>query len=115
VEQHPDKTLVGRIERGFTFLGYWITEKGDRRCAFGLRRISGTDSRPSRTILAQISNLNSTNEPSGVRRHLRKVGTVSEKSIRGNKRGASDGQRTSRRHAEASLGAAVVINFLCRA
>jgi hypothetical protein len=28
VEQHPDKTFVGRIERGFTFLGYWITEKG---------------------------------------------------------------------------------------
>ena len=28
VEQHPDKTFVGRIERGFTFLGYWITEEG---------------------------------------------------------------------------------------
>ncbi len=28
LEQHPDKTFVGRIERGFTFLGYWITEKG---------------------------------------------------------------------------------------
>ena len=28
VEQHPDKTFIGRIERGFTFLGYWITEKG---------------------------------------------------------------------------------------
>jgi hypothetical protein len=28
VEQHPDKTFAGRIERGFTFLGYWITEKG---------------------------------------------------------------------------------------
>ncbi len=32
--------------------------------------------------------------------------------LRGNKRGASDRQRTSRRHAEASLGAAVVIKFL---
>jgi len=28
VEQHPDKTFIGRIARGFTFLGYWITEKG---------------------------------------------------------------------------------------
>jgi hypothetical protein len=28
VEQHPDKTFIGRIERGFTFLGYWITERG---------------------------------------------------------------------------------------
>jgi hypothetical protein len=28
VEQHPDKTFIGRIKRGFTFLGYWITEKG---------------------------------------------------------------------------------------
>jgi hypothetical protein len=28
VEQHPDKTFSGRIARGFTFLGYWITAKG---------------------------------------------------------------------------------------
>jgi len=28
VDQHPDKTFIGRIGRGFTFLGYWITEKG---------------------------------------------------------------------------------------
>jgi RNA-directed DNA polymerase len=28
VEQHPDKTFIGWIKRGFTFLGYWITEKG---------------------------------------------------------------------------------------
>jgi len=28
VEQHPDETFIGRIERGFTFLGYWITAKG---------------------------------------------------------------------------------------
>jgi RNA-directed DNA polymerase len=28
VEQHPDKTFIGRIERGFTFLGYWITKLG---------------------------------------------------------------------------------------
>lgn len=28
VEQHPDKTFIGWIQRGFTFLGYWITEKG---------------------------------------------------------------------------------------
>jgi hypothetical protein len=28
VEQPPDKTSIGRIERGFTFLGYWITAKG---------------------------------------------------------------------------------------
>lgn len=28
VEPHPDKTFIGRIKRGFTFLGYWNTEKG---------------------------------------------------------------------------------------
>ena len=28
VEQHPDKTFIGRITRGFPFLGYWMTEKG---------------------------------------------------------------------------------------
>src|ERR1035441_1556388 len=28
VEQHPNKTFIGRIERGFTFLGYWITKQG---------------------------------------------------------------------------------------
>jgi hypothetical protein len=28
VEQHPDKTFIGRTERGFTFLGYWITKQG---------------------------------------------------------------------------------------
>ena len=28
VKQHPDKTFIGRMERGFTFLGYWITQKG---------------------------------------------------------------------------------------
>ena len=28
VEQHPDKTFAGRIERGLTFLGYWITKEG---------------------------------------------------------------------------------------
>jgi hypothetical protein len=28
VEQHPQKTFIGRIERGFTFLGYWITKRG---------------------------------------------------------------------------------------
>ncbi len=28
VEQHRDKTFIGRIERGFTFLGYWITKEG---------------------------------------------------------------------------------------
>jgi hypothetical protein len=28
VEQHPDKTFIGRIARGFTFLGYWIMRKG---------------------------------------------------------------------------------------
>jgi RNA-directed DNA polymerase len=28
VEQHVDKTFLGRIERGFTFLGYWITKQG---------------------------------------------------------------------------------------
>jgi len=27
VEQRPDKTFIGRIERGLTFPGYWITKK----------------------------------------------------------------------------------------
>ena len=28
VEQHPDKTFIGRVERGFMFLGYQITATG---------------------------------------------------------------------------------------
>ena len=28
VEQHPDKTFIGRIARGFDFLGYWFTTEG---------------------------------------------------------------------------------------
>ncbi len=28
VEQHPDKTFIGRIEKGFDFLGYEITSTG---------------------------------------------------------------------------------------
>ena len=28
VEQHPDKTFIGRISRGFEFLGYAITTPG---------------------------------------------------------------------------------------
>ncbi|MCP4370557.1 MAG: hypothetical protein GY797_20955 [Deltaproteobacteria bacterium] len=24
VEQHPDKTFIGRVERGFDFLGYYL-------------------------------------------------------------------------------------------
>jgi RNA-directed DNA polymerase len=28
VEQHPDKTFVGRVSRGFEFLGYAITTPG---------------------------------------------------------------------------------------
>ncbi|MEH2182499.1 reverse transcriptase/maturase family protein [Nostoc sp.] len=28
VEQHPDKTFIGRIARGFDFLGYWFTLTG---------------------------------------------------------------------------------------
>lgn len=28
VEQHPDKTFIGRIERGFSFLGYQINKAG---------------------------------------------------------------------------------------
>jgi hypothetical protein len=28
LEQHPDKTFVGRTEWGFTFLGYWIAKQG---------------------------------------------------------------------------------------
>ena len=28
VEQHPDKTFIGRIARGFDFLGYWFSPEG---------------------------------------------------------------------------------------
>ena len=28
VEKHPDKTLIGRIARGFAFLGYWFSSTG---------------------------------------------------------------------------------------
>jgi hypothetical protein len=28
VEQHPDKTFIGRIERGFDFLGYVMKPAG---------------------------------------------------------------------------------------
>jgi hypothetical protein len=28
VEKHPDKTFIGRISRGFDFLGYWFTPSG---------------------------------------------------------------------------------------
>ena len=28
VEKHPDKTFIGRITRGFDFLGYWFSPQG---------------------------------------------------------------------------------------
>lgn len=28
VEKHPDKTFIGRISRGFDFLGYWFAPSG---------------------------------------------------------------------------------------
>jgi hypothetical protein len=28
VAQHPDKTFIGRIARGFDFLGYWYSPDG---------------------------------------------------------------------------------------
>jgi hypothetical protein len=28
VVQHPDKTFIGRIARGFDFLGYWFSPTG---------------------------------------------------------------------------------------
>ncbi len=28
MEQHPDKTFIGRIARGFDFLGYWFSPAG---------------------------------------------------------------------------------------
>jgi RNA-directed DNA polymerase len=30
LEKHPDKTFIGRIERGFDFLGYHFTREGLR-------------------------------------------------------------------------------------
>lgn len=28
LEKHPEKTFIGRIERGFDFLGYHFSQKG---------------------------------------------------------------------------------------
>ena len=28
VEKHPDKTFIGRIAKGFDFLGYWFSPQG---------------------------------------------------------------------------------------
>ncbi|NEP15157.1 MAG: hypothetical protein F6K14_34295 [Symploca sp. SIO2C1] len=28
VEKHPDKTFIGRVSRGFEFLGYWFSPTG---------------------------------------------------------------------------------------
>jgi len=28
IEQHPDKTTIGPIDRGFDFLGYHLTRRG---------------------------------------------------------------------------------------
>lgn len=43
---HPDKTTIGRIDRGFDFLGYWFTadeftvsRKMLERCALRLSRL----------------------------------------------------------------------------
>ncbi|NEP87553.1 MAG: hypothetical protein F6K18_12385 [Okeania sp. SIO2C2] len=30
VEKHPNKTFIGRVSRGFEFLGYWFTPSGLR-------------------------------------------------------------------------------------
>ncbi|EJF5505683.1 reverse transcriptase domain-containing protein [Salmonella enterica] len=27
-EQHPDKTFIGRVEKGFDWMGFWFTDKG---------------------------------------------------------------------------------------
>ena len=32
VEKHPDKTFIGRISRGFDFLGYWFSLQGFGGC-----------------------------------------------------------------------------------
>jgi RNA-directed DNA polymerase len=46
VRQRPDKTFIGRIERGFDFLGYWFSPRGlgiarptRERCAARIRRL----------------------------------------------------------------------------
>ncbi len=38
VEQHPDKTLIGRGDRGFDFLGYFLTPTGLEAAAETIKR-----------------------------------------------------------------------------
>ncbi len=44
-EQHPDKTFVGRVERGFDFLGYFIKPGGLRLSRGTFERFAGRISR----------------------------------------------------------------------
>jgi RNA-directed DNA polymerase len=51
VQQHPDKTFIGRISRGFSFLGYEFNESGlvdvvqstRARCAERIRQLYEQD------------------------------------------------------------------------
>jgi hypothetical protein len=39
LEKHPDKTFIGRIERGFDFLGYHFSPDGLTAAPQGRRRL----------------------------------------------------------------------------
>lgn len=32
-EQHPEKTFIGRVEKGFDWMGFWFSETGCRHAA----------------------------------------------------------------------------------
>lgn len=57
VEPHPNKTFVGRVARGFTFLGYWVREQGVTgvapstwaRCQDRVARLYEQDASPEET------------------------------------------------------------------
>jgi hypothetical protein len=38
IEQHPDKTTIGPIDRGFDFLGYHLTRRGLRSAAVTIEK-----------------------------------------------------------------------------
>jgi RNA-directed DNA polymerase len=55
VEQHPDKTCIGRIERGFAFLGYWITKRG----------VTGVEPSAWQAFQGRVARLYEQNAPQG--------------------------------------------------
>lgn len=63
-EQHPDKTFIGRVEKGFDWMGFWFTDKGCTsvtpravsNCLTKLRRLYEQARRhPSVTLDARVA------------------------------------------------------------